>query len=402
LTDNINEINIKLVILGKGGVGKTTLANKFLDNPISEKYIPTIGYNILRKEYEFKVENKIIKVNIWDIGGQKSFNPLNPATFTDADAAFLVFDLSKPKETLQNFQHEYIENLEKYSKNCVTTIVGNKLDLIRDRNTIKDIIKDNFTEEDNLLLVSAKTGENIIGSFELLVYNFLKIARLKIRNGDVKGIEEEYLNLIGKDEKNIERLYVNSTNINTFLAKKKRRVKTSKKDSNRAQTSEIRIDNYKFIQDELEKIEIQRNDIKKKFKSNLTEVEELMNFLKKSPINSFKDSINLLKEQLNDVKKEFELNLDSIRELDKEKDFVLMTKTEIPLTSEVEIELIPEGEKSEKVLEKSKPKKQISQDNLYQQYEKENPKKKAIWRGKETKGFLEWKIIYLGNDDKEK
>ena len=64
--------------------------------------------------------------------------------------------------------------------------------------------------------------------------------------------------------------------------------------------------------------------------------------------------------------------------------------------------MIPEGEKSEKVLEKSKPKKQISQDNLYQQYEKENPKKKAIWRGKETKGFLEWKIIYLGNDDKEK
>lgn len=61
MANTVNKINIKLVILGKGGVGKTTLANKFLDNPLSENYIPTIGYNIFRKEYEFKVKNKIIK-----------------------------------------------------------------------------------------------------------------------------------------------------------------------------------------------------------------------------------------------------------------------------------------------------------------------------------------------------
>ena len=39
----INEINIKLVILGEGGVGKTSLVNSFLKKNISERYIPTIG-----------------------------------------------------------------------------------------------------------------------------------------------------------------------------------------------------------------------------------------------------------------------------------------------------------------------------------------------------------------------
>jgi len=388
LTNIINEINIKLVILGKGGVGKTTMANKFLDNPISEKYIPTIGYNILRKEYEFKVKNKIIRVNIWDIGGQKSFNPLTPATFTDVDAAFLVFDLSKPKETLQNYKHEYIENLEKYSKNCVTAIVGNKLDLIKDRNIIKDIIKDNFIEEDKLLLVSAKTGENIIDSFELLVYNFLKIAQLKIRNGDVKGIEEEYLKLIGKSEKELNRFYIGLSNINTILKKK---VKPIKKDKIKVDRREREIDNYKFLQEELEKIEIQRNQIKKNFMADLIEVEELMNFLKKSSIDSVKSSITTLKEQLTDVRKEFESSLNSIRDLNKEKEFVLKAKEEIPLTSEEEIVLIPEQEISKEASVKSKSTKETSQNDLYQRYEKENVRKKAIWRGKETKGFLEWK-----------
>ncbi|MFX1338903.1 MAG: Rab family GTPase [Promethearchaeota archaeon] len=391
MTDNINEINIKLVILGKGGVGKTTLANKFLENPISESYIPTIGYNILRKEYEFKVKNKVIIVNIWDIGGQKSFNPLNPATFTDADAAFLIFDLTKPNETLQNFKHEYIDNLEKYSKNCVTTIVGNKLDLLKDRNMIKDIIKNNFTNEDKVLLVSAKTGENLNESFELLVYNFLKIAQFKIRHGSIKGIGEEYLKLIGKKEKELTRLYIDLSNIDTFLKNKKKKVKQIKKEKVSFDNNERNIENYKFLQEELEKIEIQRNKIKKNFLTDLIEIEELMIFLKKSSIGSVKSSINTLKEQLTDMSKEFQSNLNSIRTLVKEKSFVLKAKAEIPLTSEEEIELIPEQEISKEVSVKSKSTKDIPQNDLYLLYENENPKKKALWRGKETKGFLEWK-----------
>ncbi len=391
MTDHINEINIKLVILGKGGVGKTSLADKFLDNPFSEKYIPTIGYNILRKEYEFKIKNKIIKVNIWDIGGQKSFNPLNPATFTDADAAFLVFDLSKPKETLQNFKHEYLENLEKYSKNCLTTIVGNKLDLIKDKSIIKDIIKDNFTDQDKVLLVSAKTGENVCESFELLVYNFLKSAHFKFHNRKLEGIEEEYLKLIGKNKKELHGLYIGLSNINKLLKKKSQSVKPTERDKIRVDRRETEIENYKFLQEELEKIELQRNQIKKNFMKGLSEIDELITFLKKSSIDSVKSSITTLKEQLTDMRKEFESHLSSIRSLDKEKEFVLRAKVEIPLTSEDEIDLMPEQEIAKEVSVRSKSSMETSQNDLYQLYEKENPRKKAIWRGKETKGFLEWK-----------
>ena len=181
------------------------------------------------------------------------------------------------------------------------------------------------------------------------------------------------------------------------MKKKKKVAKDIKKDLVRAEIKDIRIDNYKFIQEELEKIEIQRNEIKKKFNSNLTEVEELMNFLKKSSIDSVKNSITTLKEQLNEINIMFESNLNSIRELDKEKDFIIKTKTEIPLSSEEEIELTPVEKKPKEISIKSKSTEGITQDDLYLRYEKENPRKKAVWRGKETKGFLEWKKNYLEN-----
>ena len=48
----VEEINLKVVILGDGGVGKTSLINSFLEKSIPKMYVPTIGSNIARKEHK--------------------------------------------------------------------------------------------------------------------------------------------------------------------------------------------------------------------------------------------------------------------------------------------------------------------------------------------------------------
>lgn len=106
-------------------------------------YIPTIGSNIVRKEY--KLKNNHIRVNIWDIGGQKSFNPLNHVFFSNIAAAFLVFDLTNPKEPLSELKQMYIENLRDESPECIILLIGNKSDLIKLEDS--DVLLNNIRQE---------------------------------------------------------------------------------------------------------------------------------------------------------------------------------------------------------------------------------------------------------------
>ena len=114
----MDTINLKLVVLGEGEVGKTSIINAFLGKEIPEQYLPTIGSITSKKEYVIKEnENEVrIILSIWDAGGQRSFNPLNPRIYADLDIALLVFDLSRPKITLQNIKSEYLKNVNHYSE----------------------------------------------------------------------------------------------------------------------------------------------------------------------------------------------------------------------------------------------------------------------------------------------
>jgi Rho family protein len=125
----VSEINIKLTIVGLWGVGKTSVVNSFVGKDFPSMYIPTIGSNIARKEY--KLKDIHIRLNIWDIGGQRSFNPLNPVFFSNLDVAFLIFDLSNPKESLQEIKKMYLKNVSNFSPDCIIYLIGNKSDLIK-------------------------------------------------------------------------------------------------------------------------------------------------------------------------------------------------------------------------------------------------------------------------------
>jgi small GTP-binding protein len=314
----INEINIKLVILGEGGVGKTSLVNSFLKKNISERYIPTIGSNILRKEYEIKKKNIIIRINLWDVGGQKSFNPLKPSFFTNVDAALLVFDLSKPKETLLEIKNVYLENLEKYAKDCLTIVVGNKTDLISIKKDLKKIIEEYFTVEVPLLITSAKTSVNVVDTFELLVYSFLQEWEKKF--SDFSGISKDFIKLIGKDDEYLNSKFVSLDSIDSLAFQKQSAPNITKKIISSSEADVEGMDKYFLTQKELKKMETIKYEIIDTFTKNLKKVEKLITNLKKSPIDSLIKSIDNTTEQLNAIKVDFQLSLDSIIKLERNKE----------------------------------------------------------------------------------
>ena len=319
-----NQINIKLTLLGNANVGKTCLVNYFLKDTFIEKYIPTIGSIILKQEY--KLDDISIRLNIWDIGGQKSFNPLNPSFYTNVDAAYLVFDLNKPKETVSDIKKEYLKNLEKYAKDCQTIIVGNKLDLISIEKDLEKIVKKHLVSDVPLVITSARNGINVAETFELLIYSFLQTYERDYP--EFLGVSAKFLKYLGKDENDLMGKLLNIGDLDSIQLQKKKPQETAapleeeedeiKVEAILASESEEQIiDKYIPAKQEIVQLDEIQNEIIKEFYGNLNRVENLIVDLKKTPIDSLLDSIDKTREQLEGIKENFKTNLQSIMNLEK-------------------------------------------------------------------------------------
>jgi len=314
----VDEINIKLVILGTGGVGKTSIVKSFLDQKIPRMYIPTIGSNIARKE--FMLKNIAIKINIWDIGGQKSFNPLNPVFFTNVDAAFLVFDLTQPKETLPRLEIDYLANLSKHTEKCIAFVIGNKLDLISTKKELEDIANHYKIKNIPLILISAKTQENLTEVFNLIIFSFLKEWEKGLTSIKFHGISNEFLNLINKTEEQLKDLFVNLDKVDSIMISSKSVPQLSKKEISLSVPdldSGTELVDYVRYKEKIEEFNKIKGQIIDSFDNKLTIIKDLISSLKRTPINSLIDTIDNTMEQLNDIKADFEFNLDSLLNLEK-------------------------------------------------------------------------------------
>jgi len=329
----VDEINIKLVILGVGSVGKTSIVKSFLDQEIPRMYIPTIGSSIARKEFILK--NIAIKINIWDIGGQKSFNPLNPVFFTNVDAAFLVFDLTQPKETLPRLEIDYLANLSKYTNNCIAFVIGNKLDLISTKEELENIANYYKIKNVPLILASAKTQENLIEAFNLIIFSVLKEWEKGLKSKQFHGISNEFLNLINKTENQLKDLFVNLDKVDSIMISSKSLPQLTKKkisSSTPNLDSGIELIDYGRYKKKIEEFNKIKDHITDSFDNKLTIIKDVISSLKTTPIDSLIDTIDKTMKQLNDIKKDFEFSLDSLLSLEKSEQNVKEVKKELKET----------------------------------------------------------------------
>jgi len=314
----ISEINIKLTVLGLWGVGKTSLVNSFIGKDFPSMYIPTIGSNIARKEY--KLNDFHIRLNIWDIGGQRSLNPLNPVFFSNLDVAFLIFDLSNPKESLQEIKKTYLKNLSNFSPDCTIYLIGNKSDLIKPEEfeILLNNIRQYQIEDYPIIFVSAKSQDNISEVFSLVVLDFLKKLEEESNELQFKRVYEKFLNLIKKSEVELQKLIINleeidSNNLHRIITPKiiKKIIKSSENDI----VTLKEIVNLKRISESDIDVNLIKENIINAFGNNIAMISDIINHLKISPIDSLIVNIDKTLDELTNFKKDFELKLDSILEL---------------------------------------------------------------------------------------
>lgn len=162
------DATFKIVFFGDGGVGKTTLINRYLTGVFRSDSMITIGVDFHVKKVE--IDGKRVSLQIWDFAGEDKFRFLMPSYVVGAAGGIFMFDLTRHR-TLKNF-NDWIEIFKKGYKGNNNQIpvlmVGSKLDLEYKRAVSREEAFE-LAKKNNLysyLECSAKSGENVEEIFE--------------------------------------------------------------------------------------------------------------------------------------------------------------------------------------------------------------------------------------------
>uniref|UniRef100_A0A9J7YNZ8 Ras-related protein Rab-21 n=2 Tax=Cyprinus carpio carpio TaxID=630221 RepID=A0A9J7YNZ8_CYPCA len=84
--------SFKVVLLGEGCVGKTSLVLRYCENKFNDKHITTLQASFLTKK--LNITGKRVNLAIWDTAGQERFHALGPIYYRDSNGAILVYDVT--------------------------------------------------------------------------------------------------------------------------------------------------------------------------------------------------------------------------------------------------------------------------------------------------------------------
>ncbi|MGY5864427.1 MAG: Rab family GTPase [Candidatus Thorarchaeota archaeon] len=165
---------MKIVFLGEGAVGKTSLVGRFVYESFEGDYLATIGTDIHIKMQ--RVGDTMVKLVIWDIAGQDNFAQLRRAYYQNASGAFFVFDTTRP-ETIERID-EWLNALFTVTGNIPLVLLENKVDLDSEimEGARDAIIKDHGVE---IIQTSAKEDMNVEEAFQKMTKEILEKSREK-------------------------------------------------------------------------------------------------------------------------------------------------------------------------------------------------------------------------------
>ncbi|XP_016144360.1 ras-related protein Rab-23 [Sinocyclocheilus grahami] len=186
------EVAIKVVVVGNGAVGKSSMIQRYCKGIFTKDYKKTIGVDFL--ERQIIVNGEDVRLMLWDTAGQEEFDAITKAYYRGAQACVLVFSTTD-RESFEAIS-SWREKVEMEVGDIPTVLVQNKIDLLDDT-VIKNEEAEGLAKRLKLRFyrTSVKEDLNVNEVFKYLADKYLQ--RLKLQSAEETEVVHTSSNKIG-------------------------------------------------------------------------------------------------------------------------------------------------------------------------------------------------------------
>ncbi|EDV22700.1 Ras-related protein Rab-28 [Trichoplax sp. H2] len=172
----IRDKQIKVVLLGDGTAGKTSIASRYAQGGYNREYRQTVGLDFFLRRIVLPGDVHVA-MQVWDIGGQTLGGKMVNKYIYGAKAVLLIYDITNPN-SFENLEDWYslVRNMFKSEKIPHIAIVANKMDLEHMR-AVKQEKHTKFAQEHGFSshFISAKTADQVETCFQRVAAEVLGI-----------------------------------------------------------------------------------------------------------------------------------------------------------------------------------------------------------------------------------
>ncbi|KAH1180306.1 rho-related GTP-binding protein RhoF isoform X2 [Mauremys mutica] len=188
---------LKIVIVGDGGCGKTSLLMVYAKGAFPEKYAPSV---FEKYTTSITIGNKEVILNLYDTAGQEDYDRLRPLSYQNTNMVLICYDVMNPT-SYDNVLIKWYPEVSHFCRGVPLILIGCKTDLRKDKEHLRKLMS---SEQ------------------EPITYNQGEAACQQMK-------AQAYLECSAKCRENIEDIFKEATNIALNAMKKAKRRKKRKR-----------------------------------------------------------------------------------------------------------------------------------------------------------------------------